>query len=545
MNSHKDRMGEIAFWAIPRPGTDAHEKLAARMKATRTPEIEKELKKIFKQGVARIRVQQINGLGFPADKLLRYFNGEYNGRVINGTLHDLPSSFNVVEAFNRFVRRGALFELRDEVDHFFCFDDFIDYVTSTDEASLFDQFKELTDEGTIYTYNSIGDIYNLDFSTEGGTKFSFSSISLIRFGNEVSAILLAGAHCDLEAESAGLQAMLDVVHLKPSRKHIKPDPSLKYRAEPLFEGSDLWKTVVLVRFDIDTKTIDVRYVLQDYGATYNVISDDPSAYFSRGEKDAESSTVLKEGQERVKTYAALFELAKTCLNLPGYFSHREEDIILERHPTDFLKFKKKSENAETIALVKSKHCMSYRQAASLLRKEPSKQDVVEFYAPDLKIESSGYWKRLSPQAEGRDKKGQIIHGRTWVNQTLNWVENGPSTKVTVEKKNQNSTSMAEGGFIYIMRSPAHNRDIFKIGLTRRSAHIRAGELGGNTSSPDHFLVADEWPVSDCVRAEKLIHMRLAAYRINPNREFFQLPYSKAVSIIAEVIKNMVSSPKIG
>lgn len=539
MSSHRDRMGEISFWAIPRPGTDANKKLIAHLKSIRTPEMEKEIKKILKQCLARWQVQEVNGLGFPSDQLLRYFNSEYNGRVLKGSLHDLPSSFNVVEAFNRFVPRGALFELRDEIDHFFCFDHFIDFVTSADnQDDKVDNLVNSLEEGTIYTYNSIGDIYNLDVFIDEGTKFSFSSISLIRFGQEVSAILLAGAHCDLEAQSLGVEEMFSPDNLRPSRKHITPSPSLKFRAEPLFEGSQLWKTIILVRFDIESKTTDVRYVLQDYGASFNVVSDDPSALVTFDVSAVELEKIAKAWREKVDGYNALFELAKTCLYLPSYFSTREEDIVLERHPTKFLQFKKKLENAEVISLVKPKHCISHRQALTLLRPDAPGSKVVEFYAPDLKIESTGYWKRLDPQSEGRDKKGQLIHGRTWVTQTLSWVEPSPMEKVTVEKRGKERSSGVDEGFIYIMRSAAHDKDIFKIGLTRRSAHIRASELTRNTSSPDHFLVADEWPVADCSSAEKMIHERLSAYRINPKREFFRVPYSKAISVIAQVVKMM-------
>ena len=44
----------------------------------------------------------------------------------------------------------------------------------------------------------------------------------------------------------------------------------------------------------------------------------------------------------------------------------------------------------------------------------------------------------------------------------------------------------------------------------------------------------EEDVADCAVAEKLIHDALEHYRVNPNREFFQLPIKEAVRTVFEV-----------
>lgn len=535
MSSHGDRMSEINFWAIPRPNTEEYFKTVAFLKENKAPGIDKVVKEIYQETSARVLIQGINGLGFPADKLLREFNGEYNGRVFRGSLHDMPASFNVVEAFNKFVPRGASFELRNEVDHFFSFDDFIDHVTSEENDSSETSLSDSTIEGQIYTYNTVGDVFNLDFSTVDGDTFSFSSVSLVRFGNEVSIILLAGKKCDLDHETDLIQKTEFDGKLFAHRSHLTTSDENARRAEPLFEGSDLWKTVVLVRFDVGTKTIDARYVLQDYGQYYSVISDDIESCFVDGKFIPEMEKVFKKNQSTIKNYDALFELAKICLHLPRYFEIREEDIVIERHPTDFLDFRKKLKNSKTIKLVSAKHCITHRQAFLLASATSNSSSTSEFYAPEYQIESSGFWKKLAPQAQGLDKNGQQIHGRTWVKQTLSWVEDTGSKAVKIEKKSGNLSSLPSSGVIYVMRSAAHEKDIFKIGLTRRTSSERANELTRKTGSPDHFLVAGEWPVSDCIRAEKLIHERLSSSRLNPKREFFRAPYSKIVTVICEVI----------
>ena len=92
-----------------------------------------------------------------------------------------------------------------------------------------------------------------------------------------------------------------------------------------------------------------------------------------------------------------------------------------------------------------------------------------------------------------------------------------------------------------MRSAAHQKDIFKIGLTKRDTEVRAKELGRSTSSPDWFLVVEEWYVDDCILAEKLIHEKLHEYRINPKREYFKARYSTIFSVIDEVINSFEGS----
>ncbi len=118
----KDRIAEIRFWAIPPKGTKEYAEVKAKLnKSCENPEIQKLVKTNHKKAVALIDVQEVNGLGLPADSMLREYNLDYNRRIMSGTLHDLPGSFNVVEAFNEFLPPTATFRLRKENDHIFCF----------------------------------------------------------------------------------------------------------------------------------------------------------------------------------------------------------------------------------------------------------------------------------------------------------------------------------------------------------------------------------------------------------------------------------------
>ena len=127
---------------------------------------------------------------------------------------------------------------------------------------------------------------------------------------------------------------------------------------------------------------------------------------------------------------------------------------------------------------------------------------------------------------------QII-GRTWVEQTETWRE--------IELHNFKLLSPpplpagVDPGTIYIVRSPSHRKDVYKVGLTRRAADIRAKELTAETSTILPFEVLATWEVGDCATVESLIHERLSGWRINPRREFFHIALQELRRLVDMVV----------
>jgi hypothetical protein len=78
--------------------------------------------------------------------------------------------------------------------------------------------------------------------------------------------------------------------------------------------------------------------------------------------------------------------------------------------------------------------------------------------------------------------------------------------------------------------------LVKIGMTTKSADLRAEELSGPTGVPSSFVVAYEAPVKNCQRAEALIHERLAQVRWNESREFFEIPLRDAIVHVETVVR---------
>jgi hypothetical protein len=95
------------------------------------------------------------------------------------------------------------------------------------------------------------------------------------------------------------------------------------------------------------------------------------------------------------------------------------------------------------------------------------------------------------------------------------------------------------GFIYILTNDHYKEDLLKIGMTTRLPSTRAKEIyEGHTGVPGEFTLAYKKAVSDCDTAETLIHKALSKYRVNNNREFFDIPLRHAIRITDDVCSDV-------
>jgi hypothetical protein len=536
----KNRMQELGFWAAPKKGTSAYQAIIKRMDdKQKDPHFKKKIQEIFEKSSALCFIQNLNGAGLPQDTMIREYNKEYNSRLFNHSIHDMPSSFNTAEAFTRFLPDLSAFKLLPEVDHIVSFVDYLDFVTSDDDGLKDLAGLSFMEENVIYSYNGSHDPEELTFQCLGASIFAVSGVSLVKHGTEVNVLMLAGQKCNLDEKTSELEAAF--LNLQPTghRQHIKPSEDLHIEAVPLIEGTSLWKTIVMCRIDTIGFSIDVRYIAHDCGISFQSMTDDISVFLDSDGSflDDRFKDILEKHAKDLSEYQSLFEFIKVCLNLPLYVTRNEEQIKIERHPTEYkdirgkLKYKKLDKYApsgEKIAL------------RNVLFIQPSQQDGASskiFYSPGIKIETSGYWKKLPLEVLGQDKVGQPIHGRTWVEKRISWVEESAKSK-PIKTSNIARSQLRNPGFIYVMRCAAHGKDIFKVGLTSRTTDLRSSELTSSTSAPDQFLVVEEWEVKNCELAERIIHERLEQYRINPKREFFQARYSIICSVIRDVISEL-------
>jgi hypothetical protein len=460
----------------------------------------------------------------------------------------MPTSFNVMEAFHEYVPELSMFRLLREVDHLLSFVEFLDYATSSEAPDGVTDVLGIMEDRVIYSYNVLNDPGDITFSISSGNEYGIGGAALVRHGAEVSILLLAGQKADLN-EQTRLLREAKWSSPPPGREWIKPDEDRVREAVPLLGNQNFWQTTVLARLDLEDMTLDVRYVMPDCGNAFMVETDDMSAFLSDASGDfidARYEETAKSLLQRIEQYGTLFELCKTVLLLPLFYDQYAEEISTERHPTRLLgRIKKRGKPKTKIKYISQEERITHR-LVSVLRLATCQHPVRTFHkAPEFKVEVSGFWKKLPQGQVGTDKRARPIHGRTWVEKTLTWVESEEDPGGIVSERHTTDPAVAsrgsEGstkGHIYVMRSAAHEKDIFKVGVTQRTADMRSDELSRTSGSPDKFLVVQEWEVTDCFKAEAVVHKSLAQYRINPNREFFKAPYRVIMSAIEAVLSQV-------
>jgi hypothetical protein len=365
-------------------------------------------------------------------------------------------------------------------------------------------------------------------------------------GPEVSALLVAGQEADLVAQSVLLRKMMEAGQAAPGREHIVPAPALAPEAVALPSKRPMWKTIVLTRFDITRRTKQVRYVMHDGGSFYSILTDDPDCFLNEHGNFIEPSLekTLDSTTSQVQQYEVLFELCASFLYLPFYFDKYGTMATEERRRTQFGENRSKSEYRDTHRLCPPEERIAFRRV-TVIAATGDHLDAGATYlrSPQFRVEKTGYWRRLPPDRVGTDPSGRLVHGRTWVEKRLSWTESDSPAMLALASSRDPGTPKTQRmgvdpGWIYVMRSAAHPRNVFKIGLTRRDPEARAKELSSHTGAPDRFHVVNEWPAMSCGEAESRIHAQLAEFRVAPAREFFDLPLQQIVRVITDVISGL-------
>jgi hypothetical protein len=446
------------------------------------------------------------------------------------------------------------------------FSDFLDFATSSDAGDPL-AAAMLLQPGVIYSYNNMEAVGDLTFSFDGGKQFSFAGVSMVRHGQEVSFLLLGGVESDLTAETESIRNSVRKTTPVGERWRIPTRPLEEHRAEPLLGSDRYWKHDLLLRLDLSTRTEQARYVLQDWGGSFFVQTDDAAVLSECKNSDA----ILAAGLEAVERCAVLFEVAKTCLLLPEYYRFKIKIAREERRPTGLTTNKRKLSSSLKLEKTPVDQRVFYRRVSAIEVQSPASAPIHRSYTPPtFKVEVDGFWRRLGPEQVGHDKDGHPVQGRTWVKGHLRWRDRPERPKVVLVKSSvraaralaaaaaieaeQKRCSPAgaersselkpadadtqKAGYIYVMSSPALERDIFKIGRTNADPRRRAEDLSKATGVPVQYLVVEDWWVIDCVRAEMLIHESLKEYRLTDRREFFRAPYKVIRNAIEHVIDGL-------
>jgi hypothetical protein len=392
------------------------------------------------------------------------------------------------------------------------------------------------EDGVIYSYDMANDPEGYLLRTPTSTLV-IAGLSLVRHSTELSCLLIAGENPPNPSDKVIEAIAPDRTpesETTPGRESIEPDRELTVKSRYLDRFPSYGRLLMLTRFDLSSSRHDVRYVNVDLGRSYRVLTDDSAVLDDLPSDSVESykQSVLQE----LGRYEQLFSALASLIYLPILFVDRREQTNDSVFKTEFHTLQDEQSAKEVIkefsqpvySLERTIKCLRTRTYPSL----PAKTIT----PPELSFERDGYWRPLAPGEVGRDKKNNPIAGRTWVSRLDSWSAQPPSTFLLAERR----SALPDGddpGVVYIVRSPSHEPEIYKVGLTRRTVESRAAELSG-TSAPLPFGILGQWAVGSCKAVEQEVHKRLDAYRVNPNREFFHCELALIVGAVEAVIQDL-------
>lgn len=552
---------------------EATVKSTGRNRAERRHKAKKlESKKWFRQKKILALTTAKNGAGLPQDQQLREFYIEFAGRELEGRLKSLSPAFNVLEAFLRFAPKYLTYEIRDERDHLFSIVDFLDFATGSDAPDDPTKSAYSLAENIVYSYNSLGDPYDLTFSIPGFQQFVLGGVSMVRHDDEISLMLLGGPVCSLEEMTTEIDRKLDegVENFDDAPEKGIFGSGNNLTPEATMAGTeDVWKHIILTRFDLKRKKEQVRYVLAFEGAAYDIATDDPMIFASP--PSSGQLKILESNCNFLNKNAILFELSKTALMLPAYFDFKVQLVRETQRRTKFGDAKKLTSPPPQGQKIPRDGRVTFRKVAALEIIDVSTPPSIRTYTPpSFQVEIHGFWRTLKRDSVGHALDGSEVKGRTWVKAHSRWrdrpkpdhvvlvkasVAAAKATVATHEASKRRiapakeepakdivpAPSSAKGkkaGYVYVMSNPTMDKDIYKVGRTTKSPDERAKELSAETGVALEFLVVSQWETSDCAAAEKLIHQALEPHRLSKRREFFKAPYKTIHGAINQVLETI-------
>lgn len=563
-DDRRERTKALATFVRSPKGTAEYAREQARMnRLWKNPKARAHLKEMHQKTVATIKAQQDSGAGYPSDVALRELQMEYNHRLMKFGVSYLPASHNIAEAF--FARREefAGFFLLPEEDYLVSYTDFLDFVTSTDAPPLEIGAAAALSQNRIVNVNSLDDPGSLLLDTDEGHSFSILGASYVRRGDEVSMLIVVGERLpddELHMLEVSSHAPQKIAPHKPELP--KPDSQ---GAEIRYVDAErqLVRGFALCRFNLKEKRLEARCLLRDHGNQYSVLTDIAEAV----QHSSDPNKSLRNMGEKLSKVSVVWEVGKMLLLLPAYLNAK---VSLQRTETRTTRLGLQLQNSLKAKRVVEKAApdakVIFRRISAVRIERPSspQQIVGRSYTPPMfQVPVAGFWRVFADHGQiGHDEKGVQVLGKTWVHGHVRHKDKseGPGPKVVYIKSSlaqarrkleqyrervassegakgakrkavslpKDSAPVGEGpvgAYVYVLRCPAHGRDIYKVGYTDKDPEHRARELSHATGAPTPFLVVQAWAVSHGREAEAAAHQALDSFRLDSSREFFQATYA--------------------
>ena len=475
----------------------------------------------------------LGGSGFLMADLLRYYFTEYLDRTMRHGPHSLPSSFNVVESFLEFDPQYCAFDLRSESEHLLAAADYFAWYSANNLPRDPSLLLDVMQQGVVYSYDMVGGATGYRI-TMGQSTVLIAGVSLIRHDNELSCLLIAGEFPPNPPDNVAKEMLSSTIASSYGRESISPHPSLNIASRYLPSYPEFSRVLVLTRFNLTLKKHDVRYVNVDCGSSYQVFTDDSDVF---AEFPVSDQIKCKEDSlAALERYGQLFSILASLVYLPFMFVDNAQSVEELKVVTELSSRRSDHKFQEAARELGDQAPILERTIRGIpITSQPIRDAEMSVTPPDLEFESKGYWKPLAPGQIGEDNFGRTVVGRTWVERTDSWSARSP-TAFLLHRRHETPDGR-NPGTVYIMRSPAHELNIFKVGITARAPIQRASELNA-TGVPLPFGILATWEVGDCEAIEEEVHRRLTPHRVSARREFFRAPLSLITATIGEVIKKL-------
>jgi len=572
MNDRNKRLSE--FEKIPRFARLDHRRFLdgdgklpflQRMSRKDRRKLKAESKKIGQQYQNIMKGISRSGVGFPIDQLVRSMALEYTNRFASSGTEQLPVSFNYFEPFceGKLISNSVApyMELLPETNHLFSSSDFFDYLTSSDSNNF--ELKSLLSlpEAEIFHFTASGDILELSFSDARFREYVLSGYSMVRRGNSIHWCVIAGellSEEEWEIRPSDAK-MIDIKDISASKraflKKCIEEQENTTGAPMLLEGTErAIRTVLSGEIDAATGRHIGRSIFVESENSYEVYCDDPEILVEIPDSPKKINTIEK-AMNRLGEAGALWNIAEGLLQLPAYFESRVT-IAKDIAGSGSIPRGLKGKGGRGIKA-------NYQVVESVSVTEDGKAPIVRrIELPQYSTETEGHWRRLKYGESGKDRIGNPIIGKTWVNKSSPWRANEDRqsivfvkdslavAKARVDELYQNAEKIdevdekeADGalGELYILRCTLMQEEVYKVGWTSGAAKDRAKQLSSATGVPLAFVVVESWSHADAEVLETEVHAILSPYRLNTQREFFQLEFKALRRLIETTIDRLKSA----